>query len=265
MARKTTKKPAAAPKEGALAKWGGDNLPTMDPKQAEAVMAQGASESSSQGDTVFLGFSGKTGTYKLGRDKNPIDPDQVFAIDPSQPLEGWNCWKGNSLAKKFLWNMFERNDKGVLESQLPDMGPFTQDGDGWKKVLGLTLVDVDDDKMQRIVFTSDSASGRNVFATLMDEMAHRIGESVPDIVPLVSFSKEEFTAQGKTNWKPVIEVLGYCSQDELMAMFDDPDGDVDKLLDGDYGNAEAPEGDGAEEEPEEEPEAKPKRKRRAAA
>lgn len=264
MARSTKKE---APKaEGALAKWGGTNLPTMDPKKAAAVMHQGADESSSAGDTVFLGFSGKAGTYRLGRDKTDLDPDQIFAIDPSAPLEGWNCWKGNQVAKKFLWNMFERGEKGVLESELPDMGPFASDGDGWKKVLGLTMVDVDDEKMQRVVFTTDSASGRNVFAGIMDEIANRIGEGVPDTVALVSWDKEQFTAQGQTNWKPKVTVEGYCSQDELMAMFADPEGDVDKLLDGDYaGEQSASEPEVEETEEVEEPAPEPKRKRRAAA
>lgn len=266
-------------KGGALATFAA-SLPQLDVKAAAAALRDSSREGSTgSADGQYLSFSGKKGTYALGRDKKKPDPDAIYIVEPLAAVEGWTCWKGGKPVGKHEWSVFERAVKAIPEGNLQDHGPYkTQNGEGWAFMMGLGLLDVDDPTTP-IKFTLNSVSGRNVFAAFNEEVAD-MWEQGEDGIALVKLGSEDFEAQGQTNSKPVIEVLGWVSRQEVQAFMDDVDATVDQLLNGDLMEEEekpAPKASrkaaapAAEPEPEEveeaeeEPAAPPRRRRRAAA
>lgn len=245
MAKKTEEK---TPGTGLAAM--ASNLPTLDPKKAAAALKRSADESTSDGgDHIFMSFSGKTDKYKLGRDKEEPDRDAVYAIAPGGFMEGWNCWKGGQVVGKHLWSVYERDEKEVTEDALEDKGPYGDNDRGWARVLGMTMLDIDDEARRKIVFTVDSISARNVFGAIQDEVADRMLAGKEALVPMVQWGSETFTAQGNTNYKPLPDILGWTTDDELVAFLDDESGTLDDLFDGKYADQPEPPEDEAEDEP----------------
>lgn len=252
---------------GALATFAA-SLPALDPKAAAAALRDSSREQSSgSGDGVYLSFSGKSGTYALGRDKKKPDPDAIYILEPLAAVEGWNCWKGGRPVGKHQWSVYERREKGVAERDLQDHGPYNlKVGEGWKPMLGIGMLDVDDPSTP-ISFTIDSVSGRNVLSALNDEVAD-MWEQGEDGIAVFKLGVDTFVAQDQKNFKPVIEILGWVSRAEVEAFMDDENATVDMLLNGDLVTESAPVQQ-IEEEPEEEQapaaEAPTRRRRRTAA
>jgi len=238
---------------GALASFmGATGLPAIDKKAAAQALAQSADAgSSSGGDVDYLSFSGKKGTWAVGRDKVAPDPESVYIIDPYAGLEGWTCWKGGTVAEKHQWSPFEREMQGVAAASLKDHGPYG-DGDGWSFMLGLGMADLDE-PTKMIQFSTTSKSGRNAVGDLQKEMIERMMSDEPDM-PIISLGSVDFTAHGKVNSKPVFETLSWVTREEFSAFLNSDDMTVDELIDGEAGKAPAPE-----------PEPAPKKRRRAAA
>jgi len=228
---------------GALAAWAGGGGVAVNKAAIAAALIESANAGSTGdgGDMDYMSFSGQGANYagwKVGRDKKAPDPDSVYIIDPQSALEGWNCWKGGSVAEKHEWGVFDRATMAVSQSQLKDHGPYA-DGDGWQFMMGLSMFDIDAAERQ-IKFTTTSKSGKNVLADLNKEVAQRIMADEP-FVPVVTLGSEQFTAQGKKNGKPKISVEGWVTMEEVgvfMQMGDD--GDLDDLLAGKYEAAPEP-------------------------
>ena len=76
----------------------GNELPVLsDDALADAIeQAQQATGEGSR-DTTFtqyLSFSGKTGVYALGKDRDDIDPEALFLVEPMTFTDGWLCLFG---------------------------------------------------------------------------------------------------------------------------------------------------------------------------
>lgn len=252
---------------GALATFAA-SLPALDTKAAAAALRDSSREQSTGGgDGVYMSFSGKFGTYAMGRDKKKPDPDAIYILEPLAAVEGWNCWKGGKPVNRNQWSVYERGEKGIAERDLQDHGPYNiKAGEGWKPMLGIGMLDVDEPSTP-ISFTIDSISGRNVLSALNDEVAD-MWEQGEDGIAVFKLGAETFEAQGSKNFKPVVEVLGWVSRAEVEAFMEDDDATVDQLLNGDLVADHAP-AEQIEQEPEEEQapaaEAPTRRRRRAAA
>jgi hypothetical protein len=173
------------------------------------------SQTGSQGLT-YLNFSGKKGVYSLGRDKDDVDPEAIFALEPQSVVRGWQCWKGSKPIDKVEWSVF--GGKAVGEEELTDHSPYkTQLGEGWKKMVGFGVIATDRSGMQ-IKFTTDSVSGRNAVSGLLDELAKRARSGTDHIVPLMSFDREEFKAQEQTNFKPKFVVHTWATREQIAAL-----------------------------------------------
>lgn len=235
---------------GALSKFAaGGNLQLNDAQAANALR-RSADEGQTGGGTGvdFLSFSGKRGTYSLGRDKDDVDPDQVFILEPLAAVEGWTCWKNGKPAKKHQWSIYDTS-KAVAYADLEDLGPYNENvGEGWQQMMGIGLVDADDPQ-RSILFTITNVSGRNVFSDLQNEVADQMENGDP-YIPLVAFDMEEFEAHGQKNFKPVINVQAWVTREEVAAYFEG-DFDIDDLMDGKCvpaGEAEAEPEEAAEDE-----------------
>jgi len=218
------------------------NLPAIDKEAAAAALQQSSQESSTgTGEFDYLSFSGKRGVYSLGRDKVEPDPDAVYIVEPMAATEGWNCWKGGKPVAKHEWSLYERATKAVREADLADHGPYNERaGEGWQFSLGIGLIDAD--TQRSIKFSTSSVSGRNVFSDLNLRIAEVMMEGGEGLA-VVQLGATTFPAHGQTNYKPVIDVLGFVSREEAQAFFDVDEYDIDDLLDGkcvSKGGAEQP-------------------------
>lgn len=259
-------------KTGALAMFTkGGNLPTVDAAAAAAALMNSADEGTSgTTDGVFLTFSGKKDKWSLGQNNDQPDPDTVYIADLRFATEGWVCWKGGRPVEKHQWPTLEKAQRAIPAGQLKDHGPYSQEQDGWQFELGISMFDVDD-AGTRIIFTTNSKSGRNAFAkSIIEEGAKRWIEDGTETPPFPVFqlSSEQFQSHGQWNGKPVFDVLGWVTEAEVAAFLEDGEVDIDGLLEGRYEGGIADAEEVAEEEPEEKPAPKANaktRKRRARA
>jgi len=168
----------------------------------------------------FMSFSGKTGRYAVGRDKEEIDPGQLFLLEPKAVVEGWTCWKGNRPVDRVEWGVFNRAANRVSKDDLDDHGPYRENmGEGWKKTLGLGVSEISSDEgRQQIKFTTNSASGNNAIKDILKKIVERVAAGEPHI-PLVFFDSETFTAQDQTNYKPKLVVDAWVGRVAVTAFF----------------------------------------------
>ena len=76
-----------------LAFVSGNELPVLsDAALADAIETAQAATGAAARDTTFtqyLSFSGKTGVYALGKDRDDVDPEALFLVEPMTFTDGW--------------------------------------------------------------------------------------------------------------------------------------------------------------------------------
>lgn len=216
---------------GALAKFAAGGALQLNDKEAAGALRRTAGEGQTGGgDKTFLSFSGKKGVYSLGRDKDDVDPDTVFMIEPLAAIEGWTCWKGGRPAKKHEWSVYD-SSRAVRYAELEDLGPYNERmGEGWQQMMGIGMIDPLDPSNQ-ILFTTTSISGRNVLSDLSNEIAEQM-EAGEAPIALVTFDVDEFEAHSQKNFKPVISVQSWVTREEVEAFLADDSASLDDLIDG---------------------------------
>jgi hypothetical protein len=185
----------------------------------------------------YLDFSGKAGVYKLGKNKTDIDEDTLFLVEPAATMAGWTCWKDGNVADdrkaKHKWMVTDAlmNPEIVIQQhQLDDHGPYKKDGDGWKKMRGVALLALDKLDVS-IEFCSTAISAIYGMNDLLQEASDRLLAGEPSM-PIIWLGKEQFTAQGSTNWKPTFNVEIWVTRDAVAA-FSEDELSEDQLLAGD--------------------------------
>jgi hypothetical protein len=205
-------------------------IAVMDAQEAAAVLEKelaGVSTGSQQG-VQYANFSGKMGRYSVGKNKEDIDPERLFFMDFRFAIRGWNCWKGNKPVDKHRWRAVEAG-KAVPESHLEDHGPYNDRlGEGWRPMIGFWTKAFDDPDIT-LEFTTDSVSGRNSVDDLMQETIQRVRDGEP-FFPVFRFEREQFTAQDQTNWKPVFEVEGWLTEEQVGLVLADVGYSIDDAL-----------------------------------
>lgn len=163
----------------------------------------------------YIYFSGKSGNYNVGRDKEPMDPEQLYVNEPASLKRGFICWKGNTVAERVEWYAVQKH-MAVRAEDLPDHGPYS-DNEGWQESMGFGMCSLDSPTDQ-YEFNTGSASGRNSIKDFFSEVARRITNKEPSI-PVFSFDSEKFTAQGNTNFKPKFKVVLWTTRELLKKFF----------------------------------------------
>ena len=192
---------------------GTSNLPAL----SDADMANALQEHSDDNPTsgvTYLSFSGKTGHYALGRNRDDMDPDDVYLVEPQSILEGWVCWKGNKPIDRVEWSVYQRNAQAVEEHELEDHAPYrTSNGEGWQPMLGFGVISLDG-MASSIKFTVTSKSGRNAVDDLIEEI------------------KKRMQAGDQKNFKPKLVVETWVTREAASSFFE---GDLDAaaLIEGD--------------------------------
>jgi hypothetical protein len=193
------------------------NLPEISDDQMIAALSDttGEQRTGSGLNVQYLAFSGKTGSYALGRDRDDLTPDQIFILEPKSVVEGWICWKASKPIDRVEWSIFNKK-AAVSETDLPDHAPYnTKTGEGWHRALGFGCVSTDGAK-SNVKFVTNSISGRNAITDLLDEIVRRMSSGATSI-PIFGFGAEQFTAQGAVNYKPKFAIHGWAARPEIDA------------------------------------------------
>ena len=181
----------------------------------------------------YLDFSGKRGSYNCGKERKDLDPEDLFMIGgPNGLLEGWTFWKNNKVLKRHMWQVTNRKDEGISQTQIDadHVEETTRSQDGWAKMRGFLALPVDAETENAVQFTTNSKSGRNSVDDLTAEMRERLLKGEP-AYPVFSFDKKTFVAQGETNYKPVFTVEIWVSHEAAVSWLNG-DLSVDDLLAG---------------------------------
>lgn len=168
--------------------------------------------SGGEGGVEYVSFSGKTGQITYGRDKEDLDEDQQFLLDPLSFVMGWVCWANNSPIARHEWSIYEP-DSIVRADELADHGPYRRPQDGWQASAGFGFVAEGGETKYK--FTSNSKSGKNAIGDLIDEVKARASAKEPAF-PVFRFTKEKFLAQGEWNFKPSFLVDEWLDEAEAM-------------------------------------------------
>lgn len=208
-----------------------DNLPATEDDIAGAIEKAVGGATSGGGVGDYLRFSGKTGVYKLGRNDEPVDPDQLYLVEPKSFIQGWTCWKGSKPIDRVVWSIYDDDELGVAEEDLKSHGPYRESaGEGWAQMLGTGLIACDA-VLTEILFTSTSNSGRNSIGKLMEDVG-ALSKAKEPHMPLIYFDSVTFEAQGQTNYKPVLRPEAWVTRSSAAAYLVG-DLNVDQLVAGD--------------------------------
>jgi hypothetical protein len=197
------------------------SMPTISKEQQAQALQKTVDEAGgvSQAGLIFLGFSGRQGTYSLGRDKADVDEDTLFIVEPLATIAGWTCWKESKPISKHKWLSTDaaRNPEVIVyEDDLEDHAPYRKNsGDGWKPMLGIGLLDIND-LGTSIEYSSTAVSAINGLKDVIQEAAYRLMKDEPEM-PIITLGREEFTAQGSTNWKPTFNVETWVTREAVAA------------------------------------------------
>ena len=170
------------------------NLPAMsDEAMANALQNAGVGDAPAGAEGVqYLSFSGKSGTYQLGQNKEA--PENFFVVETKSIVTGWICWLKSKPVDRFEWSIYQP-EKAVSENDLAFHGPYREgSGEGWFQSLGFGCLSLDDRSLQ-VKFSNNSKSGRNSIRNLMDDVRKRVlaGEpSLPIIEVCFLSSKRNF-------------------------------------------------------------------------
>ena len=198
----------------------GGNLPALDKNAMAKALAQASNEESTGGasDGVeYVSFSGKTGAITFGRDRDDLDQEELFLMEPRSAFRGWVCWKDNKPVARHQWSIYQP-ELAIAERELEDKGPYTRQQDGWQSMLGFGFMSTEGEVVQ-YQFSTNSTSGKNAVGDLFNEIAERTMRGEPNF-PLFYFTREKFQAQGEWNFKPKFDVDEWITEEEAAAMLD---------------------------------------------
>lgn len=176
----------------------------------KGAAAEGAATDLPDGG-VYVSFSGKAGRYSIGQDKNDADPDELWLINVLSFEGGWICWKGGSPVAKRMSSIFEGQ---VPSPDFQEHGPFNvQAGEGWHSAKAFMMRSLD--KGIQGYFSTNTKSAVREFAKVEGEIARRMEEQLP-CWPIIQLHKEQFTAKGMKNYKPILTIVGWLGMAQVL-------------------------------------------------
>jgi len=149
----------------------------------------------------------KTGYWVFGADSTDIDPETIWAINPSEFLHGYIAWgEGVVLGEKMV----------SVSQPLPELEPAPSGArKGWETQLGMSLQATNgEDEGLAVRYTATSVGGRNAIQKIANAIADQLEADPTKPVALVKLSKETYQHKqyGKI-FTPVMTVTGWASMD----------------------------------------------------
>jgi hypothetical protein len=188
-----------------------ENLPSI----AEAGRALVENAQGSGSSVTYLKFSGKSGTYAIGRQNLPLDPEQVWVVNPYRFTLGWVCWKGRKVVGRHQWSVMQPGN-AMAFADLEDHGPYNElAGEGWHEERSMEFAPLDGTSLAPHKFAVNSKSGCNTLEDLQHSIGVLMQAQDEAHFPLICFDMEQFEAQGQVNWKPLLPVQTWVSAKTL--------------------------------------------------
>jgi hypothetical protein len=196
------------------------------------LQAAGALGGGNEGLT-YLSFSGKTGDYTYGQEKDELDGPWKGAVNMQSAARGWICWISGAVEGEEMVKILEGNPP--LKSQLEDPGPLDDEDDGWSEQFSFEVGEMKSG--EKLLFKNGSKSGLRAFGNLLSQYGRAIqkGQNLDDngeeLHPVVEFDSVEFTPKNSKSKKdrayaPSFKIIDWISETELEEMFggeDNPD------------------------------------------
>jgi len=171
---------------------------------------------------IFLKYS--KGDWMIGKNAETF-PDNEFYFIPAMDMfeRGWQCWSGGRpVDERFV----PYGTTPILESALPDHGPYAAKNDGWMEALKFPLIIVPHGRNTtawlNVEFAASSAGGKNMVYSLSKQFSEQIKTGViTDAKPYVlckagtdHYMHKEY---GRVHY-PTVEIVAALSQAEVEKM-----------------------------------------------
>ena len=213
-----------------------------------ANLAKGLAQSSqdaASNDGSFMKFT-KFGEWVWGAENTEVEEDAVWAIHPQGFQHGWIGWgdKAHNTSKKKLGEILvDATHPLPLEATLGDIQG------SWAQQISMQLICLSGfDKGVKVCFGSSSLGGRNVYASVLNEVVAKINDGGADVCPVVTLTNTSYDHKdhGKI-FTPVMEVTGWKTMGDLAAALAEAE---DNQLEEDGGPGPNDQGVSAEEQAE---------------
>jgi hypothetical protein len=198
---------------------------------------------------TFAGFSGKTGDYTYGAEKEELDDGWEGAVNMNSAKQGHICWKDSEVVGEDMTRILDGNP--TPKSQLEDHGPYDDDDDGWQQQISFEVAVLEgggDAEGEKLLLKNSSKSGLRAFGNLLAaygkaiQKGQNIGDDGEDLLPIVKFEATEFTPKGAKKkekaYAPKFTIVGWISEAELDEKYGG-ENDASNYEDDDSSEAEA--------------------------
>lgn len=224
--------------------------------------------------TIYMKFTGQSGSYTAGQDGDEIDHGSQFAADMMNARFEWSFWwdgeilgtLGAALVEDPLLydnepDFLPEDPEGKVDMSLEEIQEQQRDRsntfmDGWscQAVLGLRPVD---GSPEEYTLKLNQGVALNAFHALRKSFGRQY-KLKAGLIPVIELDVNKFKSKDKkVGWRyaPVLKIVDWASEDDLMAMAgEDPEDyapDADKSTAAEETTSEA--ADAAEEEEQQPP------------
>lgn len=186
---------------------------------------------------AILKFSGNTGVWSF-KDRE-FDYGSKFAFNVEYVEYGYVCWKDRKLIDSVLSPVFGHDAK-PQEGDLPDYGPYSREGDGWKDAFRVKVRDIEDGMEYELTFSN--RSGWNAMSSLVKDFGEKVRLHTEDDgsfkTPIVELSGVAFEPKGAVGKKyaPKLRILDWYSKEDMLQVI----GGVDAIESTDGETEDAP-------------------------
>ena len=170
------------------------------------------------GGVPYLRLDKGHGEWGYGADQDPVEDDDVWAVDPRSLSVGYSAWReiqlGNKKVKRefvteIMWSIFQPPVRSEDFPEIPD------DAD-WAEQRSMHLTGAaGPNKGTAVKYSNGSQGGMQRFDELADEVITRASEGRADIVPLVRLGSDSYQHKSYGRiYKPIFEVVEWVTLDK---------------------------------------------------
>jgi hypothetical protein len=190
------------------------------PGSAKFANAMAAMSNFAPSGKAYMKFNANTGRYSYGKDDTEISAGSEAAVNMATFSTGWVCWKDGEVAKELMARPLS-GEVPENEADLPDLGPYENEEDGWKKQVSVDMRLLDDSGAgEEIIFKTSSKGGIGGISKLFREYCVEASLKGDGIVPIVSFDNTSYMPKNAKHGKkhaPVFKVVEYTTEQALIA------------------------------------------------
>jgi len=159
-------------------------------------------------NALYLKFA-QSNEWLLGRDADTVSGSDRFLIDIREITHGWSGWENGRKLGPLLVPLL--TDSPMPECELKHV-PRNDQGDGWKKALGVTLHSVDNNSP--IFYTADTIGGRTAVTDLVNKIATNSNALDMQQNPIVTLSSTSYVNKKSTSgvtYNPAFIIVDWVS------------------------------------------------------